>query len=119
MRIPSALYNRCCASPLTLSRTIGDFAAGRPLRTASMLEQPLKFFVVFFVVVEPVSLIPLFTGLTSGAAAAYKRRMAVEAVSGSAEILLIAPHSGHAVLRLECIFLLSLCIFGGLLTFRP
>jgi len=28
-----------------------------------MLEQPLKFFVVFFVVVEPISLIPLFSDL--------------------------------------------------------
>jgi small neutral amino acid transporter SnatA (MarC family) len=38
-----------------------------------MLEQPLKFCVVFFVVVEPISLIPLFTGLTSGASRAYER----------------------------------------------
>src|SRR5438105_1995153 len=36
----------------------------RPLRRAPMLEQPLKFFIVFFVVVEPISLIPLFSGLT-------------------------------------------------------
>ena len=32
-----------------------------------MLEQLLKFFVVFFVVVEPVSLIPIFSALTEGA----------------------------------------------------
>src|SRR5207302_1749359 len=54
-----------------------------------MLEQPLKFFVVFFVVVEPVSLIPLFTGLTTGATRQYKRRMALRAVSVSAIILLL------------------------------
>ena len=41
-----------------------------------MFEQALKFFVVFFVVVDPVSLIPLFTGLTVGANTSFKRRMA-------------------------------------------
>jgi len=37
-----------------------------------MVEQLVKFFVVFFVVVEPVSLIPLFNGLTDGASPAFK-----------------------------------------------
>ena len=32
-----------------------------------MLEQAIKFFIVFFVVVEPISLIPVFSGLTEGA----------------------------------------------------
>ena len=40
-----------------------------------MLAQPLKFFVVFFVVLDPVSLIPLFTGLTTGATSEYKHRI--------------------------------------------
>ena len=43
-----------------------------------MFEQPLKFLVVFFVVVEPMSLIPLFSGLTTGATAQYQRRMALK-----------------------------------------
>ncbi|MBV8342621.1 MAG: hypothetical protein JO173_09620, partial [Gammaproteobacteria bacterium] len=55
----------------------------------AMLEQALKFFVVFFVVVEPVSLIPMFTGLTAGATAAYKRRMVCKAALISAAILLL------------------------------
>jgi small neutral amino acid transporter SnatA (MarC family) len=37
-----------------------------------MLEQTLKFFIVFFVVVEPISLIPVFSGLTAGASMSYK-----------------------------------------------
>ena len=41
-----------------------------------MLDQLLKFFVVFFVVVEPLSLIPLFNGLTDGASDETKARYA-------------------------------------------
>src|SRR5580700_2272868 len=67
---------------------------------ASMLEQPLKFFVVFFVVVEPVSLIPLFTGLTSGAASGYKRRMALKSVLVAAAILLLFALGGAPFLAL-------------------
>ena len=37
------------------------------LAQSIMLEQALKFFIVFFVVVEPISLIPVFSGLTEGA----------------------------------------------------
>ena len=82
-----------------------------------MLEQPLKFFVVFFVVVEPISLIPLFTGLTSGATSQYKRRMAVKAVSVAAVILLLFALGGASFLALMGISLEAFRIFGGLLLF--
>jgi multiple antibiotic resistance protein len=82
-----------------------------------MLEQPLKFFVVFFVVVEPVSLVPLFTGLTIGATDAYKRRMALQAVSISAVILLVFALGGASFLALMGISLEAFRIFGGLLLF--
>ena len=82
-----------------------------------MLEQPLKFFVVFFVVVEPVSLIPLFTGLTAGATGQYKRRMALKAVSVSAVILLLFALGGAGFLTLMGISLEAFRIFGGLLLF--
>jgi multiple antibiotic resistance protein len=82
-----------------------------------MLEQPLKFFVVFFVVVEPVSLIPLFTSLTIGAAPAYKRRMAVKAVIIAAAILLLFSLGGAPFLALMGISLQAFRIFGGLLLF--
>jgi multiple antibiotic resistance protein len=82
-----------------------------------MLEQPLKFFVVFFVVVEPVSLIPLFSGLTAGAASAYKRRMALKAVVIAAAILLLFAFGGAAFLKLMGISLEAFRIFGGLLLF--
>src|SRR5579862_3585323 len=82
-----------------------------------MLEQPLKFFVVFFVVVEPVSLIPIFSGLTAGATPAYKRRMALQAVGISAAILLLFALGGAAFLQLMGISLEAFRIFGGLLLF--
>jgi multiple antibiotic resistance protein len=82
-----------------------------------MLEQPLKFFVVFFVVVEPVSLIPLFSGLTAGATLAYKRRMALQAVSIAAAILLLFALGGAAFLALMGISVEAFRIFGGLLLF--
>lgn len=82
-----------------------------------MLEQPLKFFVVFFVVVEPVSLIPLFSGLTSGATSHYKRRMAVKAVIVAAVILLLFALGGAPFLALMGISLEAFRIFGGLLLF--
>jgi multiple antibiotic resistance protein len=82
-----------------------------------MFEQSLKFFVVFFVVVDPVSLIPLFTSLTAGAATGYKRRMALKAVTISAAILLLFALGGAAFLQLMGISLEAFRIFGGLLLF--
>ena len=82
-----------------------------------MLEQPLKFFVVFFVVVEPVSLIPIFSGLTAGATPAYKRRMALQAVGISAAILLLFALGGASFLALMGISIEAFRIFGGLLLF--
>jgi len=82
-----------------------------------MLEQLLKFFVVFFVVVEPVSLIPLFSSLTEGASTAYKHKMAVKAVLVSGAILVLFAFGGAAFLDLMGISLEAFRIFGGLLLF--
>ena len=82
-----------------------------------MFEQTLKFFVVFFVVVEPVSLIPLFTELTTGASVSYKRSMALKAVAISAAILLLFALGGAKFLELMGISLEAFRIFGGLLLF--
>jgi multiple antibiotic resistance protein len=93
------------------------FCRGPSVAHSIMLEQPLKFFVVFFVVVEPISLIPLFTGLTAGATRQYKRRMALKAVGVSAVILLLFALGGAAFLNLMGISLEAFRIFGGLLLF--
>jgi multiple antibiotic resistance protein len=82
-----------------------------------MFEQPLKFFVVFFVVVEPISLIPLFSGLTSGATQDYKRRMALKSVLVAAAILVLFAVGGAGFLDLMGISLEAFRIFGGMLLF--
>ncbi len=82
-----------------------------------MIEQALKFLVVFFVVIEPVSLIPLFSGLTRGATSQYKRRMALKAVIIAALILVLFAFVGAAFLELMGISLQAFRIFGGMLLF--
>ncbi|MEP7243019.1 MAG: MarC family protein [Gammaproteobacteria bacterium] len=82
-----------------------------------MLEQLLKFFVVFFVVVEPVSLIPVFSGLTEGASESYKHKMALKAVLVAGLILVLFALGGAAFLKLAGISIEAFRIFGGLLLF--
>ncbi|MEZ5498234.1 MAG: MarC family protein [Steroidobacteraceae bacterium] len=82
-----------------------------------MTEQLLKFFVVFFVIVEPVSLVPIFVGLTEGADNRYKHRMAVKAVLISGGILMLFAVAGAPFLRLMGISIDAFRIFGGLLLF--
>ena len=82
-----------------------------------MIEQPLKFFVVFFVVVEPISLIPLFSGLTHGATREYQRRMAIKAVGVAALIIVLFALGGAPFLAVMGISLGAFRIFGGILLF--
>jgi multiple antibiotic resistance protein len=82
-----------------------------------MFEQPLKFLVVFFVVVDPIALVPLFSGLTSGATPQYRNRMALKAVLVAAMILVLFALGGAAFLDLMGISLEAFRIFGGMLLF--
>jgi multiple antibiotic resistance protein len=82
-----------------------------------MIEALVKFFVVFFVVVEPISLIPVFAGLTDGASAGYKRRMASKAVIIAGLILVAFALVGGALLATMGITLDAFRIFGGLMLF--
>lgn len=82
-----------------------------------MIAQLLKFFVVFLVVVEPISLIPAFVGLTEHASVEQRRHMARRAVAISAIILTVFAIVGGPFLRLMNINLESFRIFGGLLLF--
>ena len=82
-----------------------------------MSQQLLKFFVVFLVVVEPISLIPVFVGLTKDGTQAQRRHMARRAVLISAIILTLFAVGGGPFLRLMSISLDSFRIFGGLLLF--
>lgn len=82
-----------------------------------MIAQLLKFFVVLLVVVEPISLIPTFVGLTEYASETERRHMARRAVVISAVILTLFALGGGPFLRLMSISLESFRIFGGLLLF--
>jgi multiple antibiotic resistance protein len=82
-----------------------------------MLEQIVKFFVVFFVVVEPLSIIPVFSSLTVGASEEYRQRMAVKATVTAAVILLLFSLVGQPFLGVMGISVAAFRIFGGLLLF--
>ena len=82
-----------------------------------MAEQLFKFFVVFFVVVEPISLIPLFAGLTEGASAGYQKNMAGKASVISLGICFVFALAGAKFLEVMGIALSSFRIAGGTLLF--
>jgi multiple antibiotic resistance protein len=82
-----------------------------------MFEQLARFFVVFLVVVEPISLLPLFVGLTEGIEEEQRRQMALRAVIISAVILTVFAIVGGPFLKVMSINIESFRIFGGLLLF--
>lgn len=82
-----------------------------------MIESFLKFFVVFFLVVEPISLVPVFASLTEGANVAYRRRMAIKSVIVATFIIVGFALSGAGFLDAMGISIDSFRIFGGLLLF--
>ena len=87
------------------------------LAQSIMLEQALKFFIVFFVVVEPLSLIPVFSGLTEGANASYRHKMALKSVLVASGIILLFAVVGAGFLKAMGIAIDSFRIFGGLWLF--
>ena len=82
-----------------------------------MFDHLLKFFVTFLVVVEPVSVIPIFIALTEGASEAERRRMARKGVMIAAAILVVFSVIGGPFLDLLNISIDAFRIFGGLLLF--
>ncbi|MDB6085373.1 MAG: MarC family transcriptional regulator [Gammaproteobacteria bacterium] len=82
-----------------------------------MVEQLFKFFVVFFVVVEPISLIPLFAGLTEGATTGYQKNMASKAAAIALGICVLFAIAGAKFLDVMGITLSSFRIAGGTLLF--
>ncbi len=82
-----------------------------------MIEQLVKFFVVFFVVVDPISLIPLFAGLIQGASAHYKKKMAGKSAVIALTICVLFALVGAKFLDIMGISLSSFRIAGGTLLF--
>ena len=82
-----------------------------------MIEPLIKFFVMFFVVVEPISLVPMYAALTAGASSGYKRKMACKAVILAGLILVVFALIGGALLDSMGISIDAFRIFGGLMLF--
>ncbi|MEM7278582.1 MAG: MarC family protein [Pseudomonadota bacterium] len=82
-----------------------------------MLEQLLKSFVILFVVIEPITLVPIFGGLTRGADAAYRRRMAFKSTALAAGIFVFFALAGQWLLKVLGISVDAFKIGGGLLLF--
>ena len=82
-----------------------------------MIEQLLKFFVTFLVVVEPIGVIPIFIALTENDSEAERRRMARKGVLISGVIFLLFAIGGGSFLDMLGISLDAFRIFGGLLLF--
>jgi len=74
-------------------------------------------FLTFFVVIDPIGLVPMFGALTAGASDEYRRRMAVKGVLIAALVLLFFAIVGFALLRILGIGLGAFRIAGGILLF--
>ena len=85
--------------------------------SAPMIDQVIKFFIVFFVVIEPLSIAPVFVSLTAGATPEFQRKMAYKSVSIAALILLTFSLIGTPFLAAMGISIQAFRIFGGLLLF--
>jgi len=80
-------------------------------------ERLVNAFVVFFVVLDPVGMVPVFWALTHRGDRAYRRRMAVWGVGLSAAILLVFAFVGAALLKALGIGVPAFRIAGGILLF--
>jgi multiple antibiotic resistance protein len=83
----------------------------------NMYEQIFKTFILFFVVIEPVSMVPLFGAMTRGGEPGYRRRMAIKSVAISAGILIVFALLGDYLLQALRVSVNSFKIAGGLLLF--
>lgn len=82
-----------------------------------MIEQLIKQFVIFFVVIEPISLVPIFGALTRGGSTRYRRKMALKASALGAIILIVFALGGGYLLGAMGISVEAFKIAGGLLLF--
>ncbi|SNS60074.1 multiple antibiotic resistance protein [Sphingomonas laterariae] len=82
-----------------------------------MIELFVSAFVTFFVVIDPPGCAPIFASLTSGAAPAHRRAMAIRAVGVAAIILLVFALFGEDFLRALGVSLDAFRIAGGIMLF--
>jgi len=82
-----------------------------------MIDELLKFFVLFFVIVEPVTLVPVFAGLTEGASQIFRRRMAIKSVAVSGVMLTLFALGGSWFIGIMNISIDAFRIAGGVMLF--
>ncbi|WP_375396427.1 MarC family protein [uncultured Sphingomonas sp.] len=82
-----------------------------------MIELYLSALVTFFVVIDPPGCAPIYAGLTSGAAPAQARAMAIRAVVVASIILFAFAAIGEAMLTALGISLSAFRIAGGIMLF--
>lgn len=82
-----------------------------------MIDELIKFFVLLFVVVEPITLAPVFASLTQGADAAYRRRMSFKAILISLIVLVVCALAGGRFIQLMGISIDAFRIAGGAMLF--
>ena len=74
-------------------------------------------FVTLFVVLDPPGCVPIFSSLTSGASAAYRRSMAYRSVAIASAVLVAFALGGQAFLGALGISLPAFKIAGGIMVF--
>ncbi|MGA0001815.1 MAG: MarC family protein [Steroidobacteraceae bacterium] len=82
-----------------------------------MIDELIKFFVLLFVVVEPITLAPVFASLTQGADDAYRRRMSFKAILISLIVLVVCALAGGRFIQLMGISIDAFRIAGGAMLF--
>ena len=82
-----------------------------------MADELLKFFVLFFVIVEPISLVPLFAAMTDGADESFRRRMALRAVLIAGTVFALFAIGGAWFLETMGISVAAFRIAGGIMLF--
>lgn len=83
-----------------------------------MTEIFISIFIVYFVVIDPIGMVPLFVALTGGLSAGAKLRLAVEGPFIAAVILVFFALFGAQLLTYLGISLIAFKIGGGLLLFQ-
>ncbi|MEM8547496.1 MAG: MarC family protein [Pseudomonadota bacterium] len=82
-----------------------------------MLDQLLRHFVVLFVVIEPITLVPIFGALTRGGEKGFRQKMAFKSTILAAVIFWVFALAGQRLLETLGISVEAFKIAGGLLLF--
>ncbi|MBL8629732.1 MAG: MarC family protein [Rhodospirillaceae bacterium] len=83
--------------------------------TTALLDTALTAFTTFFVIIDPVGVVPLFMALTTGMDPAHRKKVAIKSVLIATAILLVFTVLGQPILKYLGISLPAFRIAGGLL----